>query len=171
MQKNVAEKWQKVTGNVLSVGYGLSETSPAVSIDPIGVDHFSDSLGLPLPSTEISIQDDQGNHLDFNKTGEICIKGPQVMKGYWNNEEETKKVMTSDGWFKTGDIGIMNESGFSKIVDRKKDMIIISGFNVYPNEIEDIAMMNEKIFEAGCIGVIGDDGNEKADYLATSAIK
>ena len=160
VQKKVAEKWQSVTENVLSVGYGLSETSPAASIDPIGVEKFSDSLGLPLPSTEISIQDDNGKHLNFNEPGEICIRGPQVMKGYWNNTEETKKVMTSDGWFKTGDIGTMNEEGYTKIVDRKKDMIIVSGFNVYPNEIEEIAMMNDKIFEAGCIGVKDGDGNE-----------
>ena len=160
VQKKVAEKWQSVTENVLSVGYGLSETSPAASIDPIGVEKFSDSLGLPLPSTEISIQDDNGNHLNFNEPGEICIRGPQVMKGYWNNTEETKNVMTSDGWFKTGDIGTMNEEGYTKIVDRKKDMIIVSGFNVYPNEIEEIAMMNDKIFEAGCIGVKDGDGNE-----------
>ncbi|PPR44385.1 MAG: Long-chain-fatty-acid--CoA ligase [Alphaproteobacteria bacterium MarineAlpha5_Bin6] len=161
VQKNVAENWQNVTGNVLSVGYGLSETSPAASIDPIGVDKFSDSLGLPLPSTEISIQDDKGNHLKFNEPGEICIRGPQVMKGYWKNDEETNKVMTPEGWFKTGDIGIMTEKGFPKIVDRKKDMIIISGFNVYPNEIEEIAMMHENIFEAGCIGIKDNDGNEK----------
>ena len=160
VQKKVAEKWQSITENVLSVGYGLSETSPAASIDPIGVEKFSDSLGLPLPSTEISIQDDNGNHLNFNEPGEICIRGPQVMKGYWNNTEETKNVMTSDGWFKTGDIGTMNEEGYTKIVDRKKDMIIVSGFNVYPNEIEEIAMMNDKIFEAGCIGVKDSDGNE-----------
>ena len=160
VQKSVAEKWQKFTGNVLSVGYGLSETSPAASIDPIGVDKFSDTLGLPLPSTEISIQDDQGNHLDFNEPGEICIRGPQVMKGYWSNEEETNNVMTSDGWFKTGDIGIMNEGGFPKIVDRKKDMIIVSGFNVYPNEIEEVAMLHEKVFEAGCIGIKDQEGSE-----------
>ncbi len=161
VQKNVAENWQNVTGNVLSVGYGLSETSPAASIDPIGVEKFSDTLGLPLPSTEISIQDNEGNHLKFNEPGEICIRGPQVMKGYWNNDTETKNVMTSDGWFKTGDIGIMTEKGFPKIVDRKKDMIIISGFNVYPNEIEEIAMMNENVFEAGCIGIVDTEGNEK----------
>ena len=160
VQKKVAEKWQSVTENVLSVGYGLSETSPAASIDPIGVEKFSDSLGLPLPSTEISIQDDNGKHLNFNEPGEICIRGPQVMKGYWNNTEETNNVMTSDGWFKTGDVGTMNEEGYTKIVDRKKDMIIVSGFNVYPNEIEEIAMMNDKIFEAGCIGVKDGDGNE-----------
>ena len=160
VQKKVAEKWQLVTKNVLSVGYGLSETSAAASIDPIGVEKFSDSLGLPLPSTEISIQDDNGKHLNFNEPGEICIRGPQVMKGYWNNTEETKNVMTSDDWFKTGDIGTMNEEGYTKIVDRKKDMIIVSGFNVYPNEIEEIAMMNDKIFEAGCIGVKDNDGNE-----------
>ena len=160
VQKKVAEKWQLVTKNVLSVGYGLSETSPAASIDPIGVEKFSDSLGLPLPSTEISIQDDNGKHLNFNEPGEICIRGPQVMKGYWNNTEETNNVITSDGWFKTGDVGTMNEEGYTKIVDRKKDMIIVSGFNVYPNEIEEIAMMNDKIFEAGCIGVKDGDGNE-----------
>jgi len=161
VQKNVAEKWQRVTGNVLSVGYGLSETSPAASIDPIGEYDFSDSLGLPLPSTEISIQNDEGNHLNFNEPGEICIRGPQVMKGYWKNELETKNALTSDGWFKTGDIGIMNSDGYTKIVDRKKDMIIISGFNVYPNEIEEIAMMNENVFEAGCIGIKDDQGDEK----------
>jgi len=160
VQKIVAEKWQAVTGNVLSVGYGLSETSPAASIDPIGADKFSDSLGLPLPSTEISIQNEDGKHLDFDEPGEICIRGPQVMKGYWNNIDETNNVMTSDGWFKTGDIGIMNKEGYSKIVDRKKDIIIVSGFNVYPNEIEEIAMMNDKIFEAGCIGIEDSDGNE-----------
>ena len=160
VQKKVAEKWQSFTGNVLSVGYGLSETSPAASIDPIGASEFSDTLGLPLPSTEISIQDDNGNYINFNEPGEICIRGPQVMKGYWNNVEETKRVMTEDGWFKTGDIGIMNEEGFPKIVDRKKDMIIVSGFNVYPNEIEEVSMMNDKIFEAGCIGIKDKDGNE-----------
>ena len=121
---------------------------------------FSDSLGLPLPSTEISIQNEDGKHLDFDEPGEICIRGPQVMKGYWNNIDETNNVMTSDGWFKTGDIGIMNKEGYSKIVDRKKDIIIVSGFNVYPNEIEEIAMMNDKIFEAGCIGIEDSDGNE-----------
>lgn len=160
VQKKVAENWQAVTGCVLSVGYGLSETSPAASIDPIGRKDFSDTLGLPLPSTEISIQDDNGNQLDFNEPGEICIRGPQVMKGYWNNEKETNNAITSDGWFKTGDIGIMTEEGYPKIVDRKKDMIIISGFNVYPNEIEEVAMMHEKIFEAGCIGISNNDGTE-----------
>ena len=154
--------------NVLSVGYGLSETSPAASIDPIGVSEFSDTLGLPLPSTEISIQDDNGNYLNFNEPGEICIRGPQVMKGYWNNVEETKRVMTEDGWFKTGDIGIMNEEGYPKIVDRKKDMIIVSGFNVYPNEIEEIAMMNDKINEAGCIGIKDKDGNENIKLFVST---
>ena len=160
VQKKVAENWQATTNCVLSVGYGLSETSPAACIDLIGRKDFSDTLGLPLPSTEISIQDNDGNHLDFNLPGEICIRGPQVMKGYWNNEEETKNAITSDGWFKTGDIGIMTEAGYPKIVDRKKDMIIISGFNVYPNEIEEVAMLHEKIFEAGCVGISNKDGTE-----------
>jgi long-chain acyl-CoA synthetase len=169
VQKNVADQWQKITGNVLSVGYGLSETSPAASIDPIGVDKFSDSLGLPLPSTEISIQDDNGNHLGFNEPGEICIRGPQVMKGYWKNQKETSNVISSDGWFKTGDIGIMNEEGFPKIIDRKKDMIIISGFNVYPNEIEEVVMMNENILEAGCIGFKNENENENIKLYVSKA--
>ena len=167
VQKKVAENWQTATNCVLSVGYGLSETSPAACIDPIGRKEFSDTLGLPLPSTEISIQDNEGNHLDFNLPGEICIRGPQVMKGYWNNEEETKNAITSDGWFKTGDIGIMTEEGYPKIVDRKKDMIIISGFNVYPNEIEEVAMMHEKIFEAGCVGINNNDGTESIKLFAS----
>ena len=169
VQKNVADRWQKITGNVLSVGYGLSETSPAASIDPIGVDKFSDSLGLPLPSTEISIQDDNGNHLGFNEPGEICIRGPQVMKGYWKNQKETSSVISSDGWFKTGDIGIMNVEGFLKIIDRKKDMIIISGFNVYPNEIEEVVMMNENILEAGCVGFKDDNDNENIKLYVSKA--
>ena len=167
VQKKVAEHWQSVTGCVLSVGYGLSETSPAASIDPIGVNYFSDTLGLPLPSTEISIQDENGNFLEPNKPGEICIRGPQVMKGYWNNEKETKKVISADGWFKTGDIGIINDEGYPKLIDRKKDMIIISGFNVYPNEIEEVAMMHEKIFEAGCIGTIN-NGNETVKLFVST---
>ena len=172
VQKKVAENWQIVTDCVLSVGYGLSETSPAACIDPIGSKNFSDSLGLPLPSTEVSIQDDEGNHLDFNQPGEICIRGPQVMKGYWNNEEETINSITSDGWFKTGDIGIMTESGYPKIVDRKKDMIIISGFNVYPNEIEEVVMMNENILEAGCVGFKDDNDNENIKlYVSKTANK
>ena len=160
VQKSVGDKWQKTTGCLMAVGYGLSETSPAVSIDPIDGKSFSDAIGLPLPSTEMSIQNDGGQILTVGDEGEICVRGPQVMRGYWNNDEDTKKVLTKDGWFKTGDIGIMREDGFFKIVDRKKDMIIVSGFNVYPSDIEEVAMKHEKVFEAGCIGVKGDNDQE-----------
>ena len=163
VQKSVGEKWQKITGCVLTVGYGLSETSPAASIDPvdpINIKEFSDTIGLPLPSTEFSIQDTDGNKLDVEEVGEICIRGPQVMKGYWNNEEETKNVITPDGWFKTGDVGYMRGDGYFKIVDRIKDVIIISGFNIYPSEIEEVVLKHEKIFEAACVGIQNKDGSE-----------
>ena len=160
VQKSVGDRWQKTTGCLMVVGYGLSETAPAASIDPIDGKSFSDAIGLPLPSTEMSIQNDGGQILPVGDEGEICIRGPQVMRGYWNNDEDTKKVLTKDGWFKTGDIGIMREDGFFKIVDRKKDMIIVSGFNVYPSDIEEVAMKHEKVFEAGCIGVKGENDQE-----------
>ncbi len=160
VQKSVGDRWQKTTGCLMVVGYGLSETAPAASIDPIDGKSFSDAIGLPLPSTEMSIQNDGGQILTVGDEGEICVRGPQVMRGYWNNDEDTKKVLTKDGWFKTGDIGIMREDGFFKIVDRKKDMIIVSGFNVYPSDIEEVAMKHEKVFEAGCIGVKGDNNQE-----------
>ena len=160
VQKTVGDRWQETTGCLMVVGYGLSETAPAASIDPVDGDTFSDTIGLPIPSTEMSIQDEKGKILSFDKEGEICIRGPQVMRGYWNNEEDTKKALTKDGWFKTGDIGIMRKDGFFKIVDRKKDMIIVSGFNVYPSDIEEVAMKHEKVLEAGCIGVVGDEGQE-----------
>ena len=160
VQKTVGDRWQETTGCLMVVGYGLSETAPAASIDPVDGDTFSDTIGLPIPSTEMSIQDEKGKILSSGKEGEICIRGPQVMRGYWNNEEDTKKALTKDGWFKTGDIGIMRKDGFFKIVDRKKDMIIVSGFNVYPSDIEEVAMKHEKVLEAGCIGVVGDEGQE-----------
>ena len=161
VQKSVGERWQSTTGCLLVVGYGLSETAPAASIDPVDGKSFSDTIGLPLPSTEMSIQNDKGKILSVGEEGEICIRGPQVMRGYWNNEKDTKKALTQDGWFKTGDIGIMREDGYFKIVDRKKDMIIVSGFNVYPSEIEEVAMMHSKVLEAGCIGVANSDGQEE----------
>ena len=161
VQKSVGERWQSMTGCLLVVGYGLSETAPAASIDPVDGKSFSDTIGLPLPSTEMSIQSDKGKILSAGEEGEICIRGPQVMRGYWNNEKDTKKALTQDGWFKTGDIGIMREDGYFKIVDRKKDMIIVSGFNVYPSEIEEVAMMHSKVLEAGCIGVKNSEGQEE----------
>ena len=132
VQKAVAEHWLKTTGCALSEGYGLSETSPTLTCNPADIDQFSGSIGLPVPSTDISIRDDDGKEVPLGQRGEICAKGPQVMAGYWNRPDETAKVMTADGFFRTGDIGVMDERGYTKIVDRKKDMILVSGFNVYP---------------------------------------
>ncbi len=160
VQKSVGDRWQKITGCVMIVGYGLSETAPAASIDPINREKFSDTIGLPLPSTEMSIQDDKGKILSTEEEGEICIRGPQVMRGYWKNEKDTSSVLSKDGWFRTGDIGKMRKDGYFQIVDRKKDMIIVSGFNVYPSDIEEVAMQHQKVLEAGCIGVTGKNGQE-----------
>jgi long-chain acyl-CoA synthetase len=152
-QKAVAEKWLKVTGVALSEGYGLSETSPTLTCNPADTDKFSGSIGIPVPSTYISIRDDDGNEVALGQPGEICAKGPQVMAGYWNRPDETAQVMTADGFFRTGDIGVMDETGFIKIVDRKKDMILVSGFNVYPNEIEDVIATHPGVLECAVIGV------------------
>ena len=153
MQKPVAEKWLKVTGCALSEGYGLSETSPTLTCNPADTDKFSGSIGLPVPSTYISIRDDDGNEVPLGQPGEICAKGPQVMAGYWNRPDETAQVMTADGYFRTGDIGVMDEDGYTKIVDRKKDMILVSGFNVYPNEIEEVIASHPGVLECAVIGV------------------
>jgi long-chain acyl-CoA synthetase len=152
-QKTVAEKWLKVTGCPLSEGYGLSETSPTLTCNPADTDRFTGTIGLPVPSTYISIRDDDGNEVPLGQPGEICAKGPQVMAGYWNRPDETAKVMTPDGFFRTGDIGVMDENGYTKIVDRKKDMILVSGFNVYPNEIEDVIASHPGVLECAVIGV------------------
>ncbi len=139
VQGPVAERWRQVTGNVIGEGYGLSETSPVATANRFDLDEFTGTIGLPLPSTDIAIRDDEGNDLPLGEVGEICIRGPQVMAGYWNRPDETAKVMTADGFFRSGDMGFMDENGYTKIVDRKKDMILVSGFNVYPNEIEEVA--------------------------------
>jgi long-chain acyl-CoA synthetase len=152
-QKAVAEAWLKTTGCALSEGYGLSETSPTLTCNPADTDKFSGSIGIPVPSTWLSIRDDDGNELPLGQPGEICAKGPQVMAGYWNRPDETANVMTSDGYFRTGDIGVMDERGYTKIVDRKKDMILVSGFNVYPNEIEDVIAGHPGVLECAVIGV------------------
>jgi long-chain acyl-CoA synthetase len=152
-QKPVAEKWLAVTGCALSEGYGLSETSPTLTCNPANIDKFSGSIGLPVPSTYLSIRDDDGNEVPLGQPGEICAKGPQVMAGYWNRPDETAKVMTSDGYFRTGDIGVMTADGFTKIVDRKKDMILVSGFNVYPNEVEEVIASHPGVLECAVIGV------------------
>jgi long-chain acyl-CoA synthetase len=152
-QKSVAEKWLAVTGCPLSEGYGLSETSPTLTCNPADTDKFSGSIGIPVPSTWLSIRDDAGNEVPLGEAGEICAKGPQVMAGYWNRPEETAKVMTADGYFRTGDIGVMDADGYTKIVDRKKDMILVSGFNVYPNEIEEVIASHPGVLECAVIGV------------------
>jgi long-chain acyl-CoA synthetase len=152
-QKPVAEKWLAVTGCALSEGYGLSETSPTLTCNPADTDRFSGSIGIPVSSTYLSMRDDDGNEVPLGQPGEICAKGPQVMVGYWNRPEETAKVMTPDGYFRTGDIGVMTPDGYTKIVDRKKDMILVSGFNVYPNEIEEVISGHPGVLECAVIGV------------------
>ncbi|MBB4372361.1 long-chain acyl-CoA synthetase [Bradyrhizobium sp. cir1] len=153
VQRPVAEQWKAVTGCFIAEGYGLSETSPTLTCNPATTTEFSGSIGIPVPSTYISIRDDDGNEVPLGQAGEICAKGPQVMSGYWNRPEETAKVMTADGYFRTGDIGVMDEKGYTKIVDRKKDMILVSGFNVYPNEIEEVIASHPGVLECAVIGI------------------
>jgi long-chain acyl-CoA synthetase len=154
VQKAVAEKWLKTTGCPISEGYGLSETSPTLTCNPADIDQFNGTIGVPVPSTYISIRDDEGNEVPLGEPGEICAKGPQIMSGYWNRPADTAQVMTPDGFFRTGDIGIMTADGFTRIVDRKKDMINVSGFNVYPNEIEDVIAGHPGVLECAVIGVV-----------------
>ena len=157
LQRNVAERWLKVTGCPLIEGYGMSETSPVVTGNRVDITEFTGTIGMPIPSTELSIIDDDGVEVPLGQPGEIAVKGPQVMAGYWQRPDETAKSMTADGYFKTGDVGIMDERGYVRIVDRKKDMIIVSGFNVYPNEVEDVVASCPGVLECACIGV--PDGN------------
>ncbi|MGP9688419.1 AMP-binding protein [Psychrobacter sp. AOP22-C1-C5] len=158
--KDTAAKWQKLTGNVIVQGYGLSETSPVASANPQGTSEFSGNIGLPMPATDMAILDEEGNEVALGERGEICVRGPQVMKGYWRREDATAEVMTPDGYFRTGDIGVMDEDGYFKIVDRKKDMILVSGFNVYPNEVEDAMSGHPKILECGVIGIEDEKSGE-----------
>jgi long-chain acyl-CoA synthetase len=153
VQQSVADKWLKVTGTPIVEGYGLSETSPVATANRCDITEFTGTIGLPLPSTEIRILDDAGNELPFGQAGEIGVRGPQVMAGYWKRDDETAKVMTADGFLKTGDVGIMDERGYTRIVDRKKDMILVSGFNVYPNEIEGVVAAHPGVLEVACVGV------------------
>ncbi len=153
VQQAVAEKWQKVTGVALTEGYGLSETSPGVCFSPLDKPEWNGSIGIPLPSTYVSLRDDDDKVVEIGKPGELCVKGPQVMRGYWNKPEENAKSFTPDGYLRTGDIAVMDEKGYFKIVDRKKDMILVSGFNVYPNEIENVVALHPGVMEVACIGV------------------
>lgn len=159
VQRAVAEEWKRVTGVALVEAYGLTEACPAVTINPIQNTEFNGSIGLPLPSTDISIRDDDGNELGFDEAGELCVRGPQVMRGYWNRPDQTRETV-KDGWLYTGDVATVDEKGFVRIVDRKKDMIIISGFNVYPNEVEDVIMNLDGVKEVAVVGVPNNAGGE-----------
>ena len=153
VQKATAERWLKITGCPVVEGYGLSETSPVVTSNRLDISDFTGTIGLPIPSTEIAILDDDGVDVPSGSPGEICIRGPQVMAGYWNRDDETAKVMTADGYFKSGDVGVMDSRGYIRIVDRKKDMILVSGFNVYPNEIEQVINLYPGILECAAVGI------------------
>jgi long-chain acyl-CoA synthetase len=153
VQQVVAEKWKKVTGVPLVEAYGLTETSPAVTINPLDLAEFNHSIGLPVSSTEISIRDDAGHEVPLGQRGELCVRGPQVTPGYWQRPEETARIFTHDGFLRTGDIATVDEQGFVRLVDRKKDMILVSGFNVYPNEVEDVVAGHPGVLEVAAIGV------------------
>jgi len=160
VQRPVAERWKQLTGCVISEGYGLSETSPVATANRFDATDFTGTIGLPLPSTFIDIRDEDGKAVPLGEVGEICIKGPQVMVGYWNRYDETRNVMTDDGYFRSGDMGFMDDKGYTKIVDRKKDMILVSGFNVYPNEIEEVAVSHPGIAEAAAVAIPDDNSGE-----------
>jgi long-chain acyl-CoA synthetase len=153
VQKVVAERWKQVTGVPLIEAYGLTETSPAATMNPLDLPEYNGAIGLPIPSTDLVLRDDAGHDVPLGQPGEICIKGPQVMAGYWQRPDETAKVMDANGWLATGDVGVMDDRGFVRIVDRKKDMILVSGFNVYPNEIESVVVMHPGVLECAAIGV------------------
>jgi len=152
VQRSVAERWKEVTGTTLIEAYGLTETSPAACMNPMDLKEFNGKIGLPICSTEVNIQDDDWNEVALGENGEICIRGPQVMQGYWQRPKETSDVLSNDGWLHTGDIGFMDENGFVQIVDRKKDMILVSGFNVFPNEVEEVISAHPDVIEVGVIG-------------------
>ncbi|MEQ6290310.1 long-chain-fatty-acid--CoA ligase [Vogesella sp. GCM10023246] len=160
VQKAVAEKWKQITGTPLIEAYGLTETSPAACINPLDMKEYNGTIGLPIPSTDIEIRDSTGQPLGIGESGELCIRGPQVMKGYWMRPDETAKVIDSQGFLATGDMAMLTPEGFVKLVDRKKDMILVSGFNVYPNEIEDVVALHPGVLEVACIGIPDDRSGE-----------
>ena len=169
MIEATSEKWKALTGHHIKEGYGLSETSPILCLNPMSVTEFTGTCGLPLPSTEIKLLDDDGNEVAEGEAGEICARGPQVMQGYWNNDEANAAAFTADGFFRTGDVGVFTEGGFVKIVDRKKDMILVSGFNVYPNEVEATVTACDGIAECACIGVADEKSGEAVRVYAVKA--
>ncbi|HMJ41724.1 MAG TPA: long-chain-fatty-acid--CoA ligase [Pseudolabrys sp.] len=166
VQQAVAERWFKATGTPIIEAYGLSETSPGLTANRFDITEWTGTIGLPFPSTDISIRDESDKEVPYGERGEICARGPQVMVGYWNKPEETAQVMTADGFFRTGDIGVMDEQGRVKIVDRKKDMISVSGFKVFPNEVEDVAMSSGSLLECAVVGVPDKDGGEAVKLFA-----
>ncbi len=168
VQSAVAQHWQETTGCVLLEAYGLTEASPAVCINPIDLKAYNGAIGLPISSTECSIQDGRGKRLPIGEVGELCVRGPQVMKGYWKQPEETHMVLSTDGWLRTGDLATMDRDGFVRIVDRKKDVIIVSGFSVYPNEIEDVVATHPAVLEVGAIGVPDPDSGESVKIVVVA---
>ena len=160
VQRAVAAKWKQVTRSTLVEAYGLTETSPAACINPLDLKDYNGSIGLPIPSTDLSIRDDDGKELKIGEVGELCFKGPQVMRGYWQRPDETAKVLSADGWLRTGDVGRVDARGYVYIVDRKKDMILVSGFNVYPNEVEDVIAMHPGVREVAAVGVPDEHSGE-----------
>ncbi|MBK8181448.1 MAG: long-chain-fatty-acid--CoA ligase FadD [Candidatus Competibacteraceae bacterium] len=162
VQRAVAEKWRQIAGVALIEAYGLTETSPAICINPLNLSEYNGSIGLPVPSTELSLRNDENQEVGIGRdqVGEICVRGPQVMRGYWNRPDETAKVMTQEGFLRTGDIGYIDERGYIRIVDRKKDMILVSGFNVYPNEVEDVVALHPGVLEVAAVGVPDEKSGE-----------
>jgi long-chain acyl-CoA synthetase len=160
VQKSVAERWKQVTGTPLIEGYGLTETAPSATANPLNLTEYTGAIGVPMSSTDVVLRDDSGSAVPIGQPGEICIRGPQVMRGYWQRPDETAKVLGQDGFLLTGDIGIMDEKGFIRIVDRKKDMILVSGFNVYPNEIEQVVATHPGVLECAVIGVPDEHSGE-----------
>lgn len=171
VQKSVALKWKEVTGKPLIEAYGLTETSPAATINPLDLPEFNGAIGLPISSTDIVIRDDLGNDLPLGQAGEICVRGPQVMLGYWQRPEETEAAFYPDGFLHTGDVGVMDERGFIRIVDRKKDMILVSGFNVYPNEVEAVVAMHPGVMEVAAIGVPDERSGEAVKVFVVAKDK
>lgn len=169
IQERVAKRWHDLTGKPIIEGYGLTETSPIASANPLDIEEFTGMIGLPLPSTEFSLRDDEGNEVKTGEPGELCIKGPQVMRGYWHMPDETLEVFTDDGFLRTGDVAICDERGYFRIVDRKKDMILVSGFNVYPNEIENLVARHPGVLECACVGVPDNNTGEAVKLYVVKA--